>query len=122
MPDFLPSVPRPPPIPSRLPLPEEPRSGVVCAAFNSGSSRVSAPGFKMPERREEVAAGDSHTSGLRLVPSLLPNPWIKNRREEEEGEDGELWGWPEGCWPSEDQLTPPWVGRVGAEQVHLPRF
>lgn len=69
----------------------------------SGSPSVSAPGFKKPERREEAGRswGDSHTSGSCLVPSLLPNPWIKNPRRGKEGAE---------TGSSGDRL-PPTVGR-----------
>lgn len=46
----------------------------------------------MPERREEAGAGDSHTSGSRLVPSLLPNHWIKKSGMRRESRDGEFRG------------------------------
>lgn len=102
---------------ARLPIPLPPgfhsRGSYGAELFalrlcGSGSSLVRAPGFKMPERRKEAGVGDSHTSGSRLVPSLLPNPWIKNlgggRRRK--SEDGELRLRPEGDSGSEDQLPP----------------
>lgn len=64
---------------------------------SSGSALANVPGFKMPEKREEAGARDSHTSGPGLVPSLRLNSWIKNsggrgRRRGDQGRPrGVLW-------------------------------
>ena len=108
----LPSLPAPaPPVPPGFHSPRSPGAELFAPRLTPDPPALALRVLRCP-RREEVAAGDLHTSGVRLVPSLLPNPCIKNPREEEEGEDRDLWGWPEGCWPSENQLTPT-LGREG---------
>lgn len=71
----------------------------------------------MPGRREEAGAADSHTSGSRSVPSLLPNPWIKNQRvgRRRKGGDRELRVGPGRCSALRINCSPTeeWEGEGG---------
>lgn len=125
MPGFLLPAAPPPRCPP-LPLPEEPRSRVVCAASVwLQILAVSAPGFKIPHRgsRREPGAGHLHTSGSGLVPCLYQTPGLKmvGGGRIRDG-DGQFREEPEVCRAQRTKCHTMWDGKMGAAQVPLPRF